>query len=132
MTGDGHVMGDRHFDPRKAQALTGAAVGSATVAIGAVASLATEGWPPSLLALLCMDNAFWLLIACSTAGAESAKCMCVCVMFCCRNHPLLEPGLRFLSSRPVVVMDQECGCHLQKNMTMAGTSQRLLLSAYAR
>lgn len=66
--GDGKVMSERHFDPRKAQVLAGTAVGGATLAVGALASMATGGFPPSMLSLMCMDNAFWLLIACPTAG----------------------------------------------------------------
>jgi len=64
--GECQVMGERHFNSRKAQALTGAVVGGSTLAVGALSTLAFEG--ASLAALLSIENAFWLFMACTSAG----------------------------------------------------------------
>lgn len=68
--GECQVMGERHFNSRKAQALTGAVVGGSTLAVGALSTLAFEG--ASLAALLSIENAFWLFMACTSAGLPDA------------------------------------------------------------
>ena len=59
------MKGERHFNVRKAQLLTGAAVGSSALATGAVAAYAF-GDPSA--PLFGMENVFWVLMSCTTAG----------------------------------------------------------------
>jgi hypothetical protein len=58
-------MGERHFNVRKAQLLTGAAVGSSTLATGPIAAYAF-GDPSATL--FGVDHVFWVLMSCTTAG----------------------------------------------------------------
>jgi hypothetical protein len=60
-------MGERHFNVRKAQLLTGAAVGSSALATGAVAAYAF-GDPSA--PLFGVENVFWVLMSCTTAGED--------------------------------------------------------------
>ncbi len=59
-------MGDRHFNPRKAQALTAAVMGASTLAVGALATVAVEG--ASVASTLSVEHGFWVFMACITSG----------------------------------------------------------------
>jgi hypothetical protein len=64
-SGKPQVMGERHFNVRKAQLLAGAAVGSSTLATGAIAAYAFGDPSATLFGI---DNVFWVLMSCTTAG----------------------------------------------------------------
>jgi hypothetical protein len=70
LLGENQVSGERHFNVRKAQLLTGAAVGGTTLATGALAALA---WGDAGAPIFGIDNAFWMLMACASAGAHPSR-----------------------------------------------------------
>lgn len=65
-TGENQVAGERHFNVRKAQLLTGAAVGGITLASCAAAALA---WGDVNAPVFGIEHAFWVLMSCAAAGA---------------------------------------------------------------
>ena len=61
-------MGERHFNVRKAQLLTGATVGGATLTGGALAAVVLGDAGATMFGV---DHAFWVLMACASAGRLS-------------------------------------------------------------
>lgn len=73
-SGKPQIRGERHFNVRKAQLLTGAAVGGTTLATGAVAMYALGDAGATLFGV---NHAFWVLMACTSAGDASMPLICV-------------------------------------------------------
>lgn len=87
-SGKPQVRGERHFNVRKAQLLAGSAVGTSTFATGALAAYA---WGDAGAALFGVDNAFWMLMACASAGDsslpwETRVCIQSTMRLCNRAH----------------------------------------------